>query len=379
MIDVGVYNTSWGTFGGGEKYISLIASIISELDGFKVTLLFDKPGMTIDKLSEYYKIDLDKVEGQDISLKNVTDIMGTYDLGIITSNVRSFGNRAKKNIYVLQIPYYKITPFGMFAKAIRENPKEGMKDILRRALLHDVKKSDLVLVYSEFTKKVLQKYHDVDCKILYPPIDDFYGNGQKKNVILSVGRIFRGVYNDKRYDVMIDSFKNLWPQISNNAWEYRIAGSCASDSQSLHYLEELRDSAKGYPVKFYVNVDYNRLQTLYDEATLFWHAAGYGVNEDKFPERMEHFGMSTVEAMSARCIPVVINKGGQKEIISHGKTGFLWNSLDELIGYTSRIIKDPLAAKGMKEQVRARYLDFDRECFRRNLTGFLKNIRFSDN
>jgi len=94
MVNVGIYNTSWGTFGGGEKYISLIANILSKLDGFNVTLLLDKPSLTRKQLSTFYSIELDNVAVRNISAKDVTDIMSSFDLGIITSNVKTFGNHA---------------------------------------------------------------------------------------------------------------------------------------------------------------------------------------------------------------------------------------------------------------------------------------------
>jgi glycosyltransferase involved in cell wall biosynthesis len=53
---------------------------------------------------------------------------------------------------------------------------------------------------------------------------------------------------------------------------------------------------------------------------------------------MEHFGISTVEAMSAGGVPVVYNGGGLPEIVRDGKDGFLWKSTDELIDKTVSII-----------------------------------------
>jgi len=374
MVNVGIYNTSWGTFGGGEKYISLIANILSKLDGFNVTLLLDKPSLTRKQLSTFYSIELDNVAVRNISAKDVTDIMSSFDLGIITSNVKTFGNHAKYNIYILQIPYYKLTPVRILGKAIIENPKEGIKDIMRLALLRDARKSDLALVYSEFTQGALQKYHKIDGKILYPPIDDFHRIGAKKKVLLSVGRFFRGVYNDKRYDILIKGFKKLWQHVSDSSWEYHLVGSCGADAKSQRYLDTLRETAKGYPIRFYVNATYSDLQKLYDESTIFWHATGYGVDETRYPERMEHFGMSTVEAMSAKCIPVVINKGGQKEIVTHGETGFLWNTLEELIEYTLQIISDPLMADRIKERARSRYMDFNRDHFSQKLIQLIEKL-----
>jgi hypothetical protein len=46
-------------------------------------------------------------------------------------------------------------------------------------------------------------------------------------------------------------------------------------------------------------------------------------------------GMPTVKTMPAGCVSVVVNKVGQKEIVSHGKSGYLWNMLNELIEDTA--------------------------------------------
>jgi hypothetical protein len=58
-----------------------------------------------------------------------------------------------------------------------------------------------------------------------------------------------------------------------------------------------------------------------------WHATGYGFDAEQYPAKQEHFGMTTVEAMSAGAVPVVLNTGGQREIVTHGDDGFLWGEL----------------------------------------------------
>src|SRR5262249_31745169 len=79
----------------------------------------------------------------------------------------------------------------------------------------------------------------------------------------------------------------------------------------------------------------------------------------------EHFGIVTVEAMAAGCVPVVVNKGGQREIVQHGVNGFLWNTLEELKGYTQLLARDePLWAR-LSDAARLRARDFSREGFRR--------------
>ena len=55
---------------------------------------------------------------------------------------------------------------------------------------------------------------------------------------------------------------------------------------------------------------------------------------------MEHFGITTVEAMAAGCVPVVINKAGQREIVEDGVSGFLWNTWGELKDRTQLLAED---------------------------------------
>ena len=60
---------------------------------------------------------------------------------------------------------------------------------------------------------------------------------------------------------------------------------------------------------------------------------------------MEHFGITTVEAMSFGAVPVVINKGGQKETVIHGETGYLWNDEMECVELTKNLIDDDAMRK----------------------------------
>ena len=66
-----------------------------------------------------------------------------------------------------------------------------------------------------------------------------------------------------------------------------------------------------------------------------------GMPDVKNPERAEHFGISTVEAMGMGAVPVVINVGGQPEIVEDGINGFLWKTTDDLMKKTNRLIKEP--------------------------------------
>jgi glycosyltransferase involved in cell wall biosynthesis len=122
------------------------------------------------------------------------------------------------------------------------------------------------------------------------------------------------------------------------------------------------------------NIERSRLKELYGQASIFWHAAGYGEGDGR-PELSEHFGIATVEAMSAGCVPIVINKGGQPEIVEHGVSGFLWSKLEELKEYTELAVKDEQLRAQMAEAARARAALFSREQF---VSRFLSLIGESD-
>jgi glycosyltransferase involved in cell wall biosynthesis len=374
MKTVVVYNASWHTFGGGEKYSCILADVLSTASTYEVTLLMDKPSITKESLSRYFNLSLERVTVQSITEQQVQQVLSKADIGVIVSNFRPFGNRAMKNVYVLQIPYAEISPSGIVSKLMKGNIKEAGKDFYRRLLLTDARNADLVLVYSEFVKDMLRRHQKIDAQVLHPAIDDFKKDIKKENTILSVGRFFRGLYNDKRYDFLVHAFKKLRERLPHTSWTYHLVGSCGSDVESQRHLEELRASATGHPIYFHVNSSYNELRRFYNEAEIFWHAAGYGVDEERHPERTEHFGMSTVEAMSAGCVPVVVHRGGQKEIVSHGKSGYLWNTLDELLEHTALLINDPGQRSAMQQIARQRFQDFDRQHFSSKLISLFKQL-----
>jgi glycosyltransferase involved in cell wall biosynthesis len=64
------------------------------------------------------------------------------------------------------------------------------------------------------------------------------------------------------------------------------------------------------------------------------------VEEELHPDRIESFGIVTVEAMATGCVPLVVNKGGQPEIVRNGVEGILWDTLQELLAGTATLMTD---------------------------------------
>lgn len=372
-MTVSIYNASWSTFGGGEKYSCAIADVLSR-GGHRVEILVERPEITVDTLRSYFNLRLQNVDVHICDRSGAAQRLARSELACIVSNFRPFGCPGRRTLYVLQIPYPPITLTTLGKRIIAGEVKEAAKDLLRLRLLDDSRRASGVVVYSEFVRECLERNHRVHATVLYPPIDDFESGGAKGRAILSVGRIFRGPYNDKRYDVMIDAFRRFCRRFPGESWEYWIAGSCGEDPASRKYLDTLRADAEGIPVRFFVNAPYTQLRMLYDRAMIFWHAAGYGVDEVRDPHRTEHFGMSTVEAMSAGCIPVVMNNGGQREIVTHGVNGFLWNTVEDFVSLTGTLCANPAALATFREQARLRYFQFDRAHFAERLHSIVTTI-----
>jgi glycosyltransferase involved in cell wall biosynthesis len=120
----------------------------------------------------------------------------------------------------------------------------------------------------------------------------------------------------------------------------QLAGASHKEPQHREHLTGLREKAKGLPVEFHVDLDRDSLNALYQRATVYLHAAGWGVNTDQNPEMVEHFGISIIEAMSAGCIPIVFAVGGPVEIVKHGVNGLTVGSVAEMADWSVRVIRD---------------------------------------
>ena len=122
-------------------------------------------------------------------------------------------------------------------------------------------------------------------------------------------------------------------------WEYHLVGGCSPEHRP--YLDEIRAAAEGLPVVLHPDASGAELRDLYGRASIFWHAAGLGEDPDRHPDRFEHFGITTVEAMSAGAVPVVIDAAGQVEIVEQGVSGYRFAGVDGLVAHTELLIADP--------------------------------------
>lgn len=188
---------------------------------------------------------------------------------------------------------------------------------------------DALWSISVYTQSWVRKYWNRDSSILFPPVDvQKFHPAPKTRKILNVGRFFAGAHNKKHLE-MIRAFRAMVDGGLKD-WELYLVGGSRSGDIHQKYLADVISAAGGYPIHVLPDLPYSELVPLYNESSIYWHASGFGEDENRDPIKFEHFGITTVEAMAAGCVPVVIGKGGQPEIVQHGKNGFLWDSLEKL-------------------------------------------------
>ena len=262
-------------------------------------------------------------------------------------------------------------PIGLRARVrARGVPDEaGYAAMLHGRTLPAARSYDLLLANSRYTQEWISRRWGLPSDVLYPPVDLDLPAGPKRPTILSVGRFFAGSHN-KKHLPMIETFKALC-DAGLRGWEYHLAGGC-DEVMPEHraYLDGLRAATEGYPITFHVNASFDTLRALYATSRIYWHATGFGEDEERDPEAFEHFGITTVEAMAAGCVPVVIGKGGQVEIVEPG-SGFLWTTLAELQSHTRTLIEDTAQWERMSHAAQERSRGFGMDRFTREVRALV--------
>lgn len=330
---IAIYDPYLDALGGGEKYMMTAAQCLSK--NHDVSILWDNE-QDIERVEDRFNLDLSKAKieknifSSTVSLPERLQRSRAYDVIFYLSDGSIPVVLTKKLILHLQFP----------VEWINMNVKNKLK----------MKRVHTVICNSEFTKKFIDKKFGVSSKIVYPPVAVKKGDSKKENIVLHVGRFMKtgveGTDYKKQY-FMIDTFKKL-VDTGLTGWKFVIAASVRTND--LADFQKMQATAAGYPISFIVNATNDDLWKEYNKAKIYWHASGIGEDIRKHPERAEHFGISTVEAMGAGAVPVVINAGGQKEIVVDGKNGVLWNSQEELQEMTLMVMNHPAMLQELSNQ-----------------------------
>jgi glycosyltransferase involved in cell wall biosynthesis len=394
-LKIGIYNEPAGTGIGGSEHMSAVMA--EALAGkHQVDLLHHIPGLSAERLAatsgtnlggvrlRYFKPEAEPpVRSRDPrrryeAARRWHAALGEgYDLFVAVVHDKPPVCRARRGALVVLFPAYAsfyAQPLGgvLWLKSALRQPFEHFYQ--RWEWRRRMEGYQLKTAISEFSREWALRRWGVDCRILHPPVDDDFGPAEKEDVILSVGRFAlpAGGHTKKQAE-MLGAFRQM-TEGGLTGWEYVCAGGLADTPEHRAYFDGLRRAGAESGASVVANLPRAELKRLFERAKIFWHAAGYGEEEDRHPELSEHFGIATVEAMAAGCVPVVVNKGGQREIVEHGASGFLWDTVEELKGYTEALVRDePLRAR-MSGAARERARLFGREEFVKKFLTLLRPL-----
>lgn len=360
MSKAAIYSPYLDTFGGGEKYMMTIAEVLAG-ESLEVDVLLDKHLKSVgadylkSELSKRFALDLDRINfikapvgaGSTAFLRSF--FLSNYDILFYLTDGSIFYPTSKKNILHIQSPL-----IGQPAKSVWGKLK--------------LKGWELIIYNSNFTKKHSEKNWPIESQVIYPPVDvGKIRPLEKRKYILSVGRFF-GYLKSKKHEVLIKVFRELYEAGQLKDWKLILVGAASEGDKP--YLNELKRMSQGLPINFYPNIRHDELIKLYGQSSIYWHAAGFG---DSDPTKMEHFGISTVEAMAGGCVPVVVASGGQTEIVESGKAGFLWDSVANLKKYTILLTKDQKLMDKLSSGALLASRRFSKLKFEERIKNLLKN------
>ncbi|MFV0452561.1 MAG: glycosyltransferase [Propioniciclava sp.] len=234
----------------------------------------------------------------------------------------------------------------------------------------------VIAANSDYTATWIDRYWGRPADVvLWPPCTDMRDRQVTRGpMILHVGRFFPrgGDENDKRQDVLIEAFATM-TDLHEQGWELHLAGSVAASSPHHQAaLDELRERAAGLPVVFHPNATFGDLRALYNQATIYWHATGYGTSVDADPARQEHFGITPVEAMSAGAVPVVYATAGPEQTVVDRVSGFHWRTVEELRARTRELAATPDGAARMGVVARDRAASYGWQPFQAAVRALLE-------
>jgi glycosyltransferase involved in cell wall biosynthesis len=355
----GIYNLHMRAMGGGEKLALVLAEHLSLTND--VSLFCAEP-LDKSKLEHFFGVDLSRVRINPLDDHGpVPKLLGRLR-GDSTSSLSQhhYQQLRKLDLDVFINNSYgsellSPAPHGLFMCMFPHSTTQP-----KRAVIDSY---STVVAISRYSAEWVRRRWQRDTQVIYPPCDDMGPSTQKEKMILHVGRFLADSNEDERHHksqgVLLNTFKQM-TDLHREGWTLHFAGSRGGDTS---FADSLARSAPGFPVFFHFNSPREELRELYRKAAIYWHATGFGFQTDSYPGKQEHFGITTVEAMSAAAVPVVYASGGQTEVVSNEVYGFCWNDLEQLSGYTRKLANDAELRRRLGQQAVIASRRFSRETF----------------
>lgn len=325
-----IVNPYWDSLGGGERYVASLAKLLLS-KGWLVDILWREDYST--QIYSRFGLELKGVNWQPGAYS--PGLSSKYDLLFWLSDGSLPISFARKTIIHMQFPFQNVHG-------------RTLPNILKSRFYTFV-------VNSHFTKTFIDREFAVNSLVIYPPVDTkSFSPAKKEKMILYVGR-FSHLTQSKGQQILIDAFRGLHKKLPD--WKLVLAGGISVGTDS-EFMSQLKSSSTGLPIVLITDPQFDEVKKLFAKASIFWSASGFGYDEKKNPTKVEHFGISVVEGMSAGAVPIITKLGGFKEIVEPGRDGFLWTSVEELQKYTLQAVEaDKLSALSQAAVNKSRIFD----------------------
>lgn len=331
-----VYSPYGLMMGGGERYLlSMARSLAVDHD---VALAFDGPysQSRLRQVQHALGLPVQAYPLHDVALGWRT--VPTCDVFVAMANslVPPLAPHGRVNVYMCQFPF----------------PSGEARTFGARARLQSW---DVVVVNSGFTRDAYlatakQLGHEPRVTVIPPPCQLFdsatrAGEALSPELrIVNVGRFFHEGHS-KRQDVAVEALRLL--VADEVPAGLVLVGGVASDAGARDYFLRVSTAARELPVQIEPDASRSLLARRLAEAQFYWHTTGVDVPASQ-PERMEHFGIAVVEAMSAGCIPIVSPTGGPREIVERLGHELFARTPQEFAELTARIWQDEELARTLR-------------------------------
>lgn len=331
-MNIAFYHPNMHLMGGGETVCLTLASALQNTHN--ITIFVTRP-VDIQKYEHFFDLPLNNITftvvgtsilkipslntyKPSILLRSLYTTLNKFDLVIDTCSNGLFDKKLKpKTIAYIHFPNYT-------------QQKKGWKSLFNFLLINEKNMFtyDHIICNSGFTKSQVEQLTNRNIDVIHPPVKtEKIQAKKKKKMITSIGRFSP----EKKFETIINAFILL--EKKTPSYSLHLIGAY-NDKFDNEYYTKLQHLAKGHNITFHKNMPHKDVLDFLSSSMFYWHARGFGETD---PVEYENFGITTVEAMSAGCIPVVINLGAQPEIVHNKK--YIWSTIPQLVDKTIALEK----------------------------------------
>lgn len=222
----------------------------------------------------------------------------------------------------------------------------------------------VIAISEEVRRRIVQGglYPAEQTSVLYPGVDisRLKPSGRYGKEFIIPGRIMW----TKNLELAIDSFR-LFLSRRSDRQDFGLTIAGYVDRKSQPYLSMLRERASGCPnIRFILSPGDDELFSLCADAYAML-----------YPPFNEDWGLAPIEAMALEKPVIAVNRGGPRESILHGETGFLVEPTPACFEAAIGLLADnPDLVRRMGKRARQRACEFDWSQFCSRLDDRLEEI-----